>query len=274
MLRGCLKQSVRFALWALALVAMGGALAAPAEAPAAPPAYATEQELGSWSKELQSELLRPDGQRADVQAEVPTPAKLLREHLGLPRQPSGRESGPIQPQIAPRPVTDPARQAPDREIERAVKDAVRPIVDELSKFSVVEAARNLKSEFGLRSDRPGVPVDRADPLEADGSENDSAREQRITNASNRPVADARYQTADQAKGERLLAQAMMEQLIQDVKPWAFGLLGLYLLGYIVKLALDYHHWKVTRGDKRLRTHQPIKGNTWVTPRHRRRRRAP
>ena len=78
---------------------------------------------------------------------------------------------------------------------------------------------------------------------------------------NRPVADARYQTADQAKGERLLAQAMMEQLIQDVKPWAFGLVGLYVLGYILKLALDYHHWKVTRGDKRLRTHQPIKGNT-------------
>lgn len=273
MQRGCLTQSIRCALLALALLAVRPAQAAPTEAPAAPPAYGTEQDLGAWSKELQSEVLRPIGQQADANADVPAPARLLREHLGLPRQ-SGREAGPIQPRTAPRPVADPARPESDREVDRAVKDAVRPIVDELSRSSVVEAARNLKSELGLRSDRPGVPVDGADPLEADGSENDSAREQRITNAGNRPVAEARYQTADQAKGERLLAQAMMEQLIQDVKPWAFGLVGLYVLGYFLKLALDYHHWKVTRGDKRLRTHQPIKGNTWVAPRHRRRRRTP
>jgi hypothetical protein len=64
---------------------------------------------------------------------------------------------------------------------------------------------------------------------------------------NRPRSSA--QIADDEQN----ASMLMQQLIDEVKPWVFSLIALYVLGYAVKLALDYSQWKTARRRQRVAT---------------------
>jgi hypothetical protein len=42
----------------------------------------------------------------------------------------------------------------------------------------------------------------------------------------------------------------MDKLIEEVKPWVFSLVGLYLLGYLIKAGYDYAQRKSIRRRER------------------------
>jgi hypothetical protein len=136
-----------------------------------------------------------------------------------------------------------------REIASTVLDAVRPAYDGLVSSGILDAVRSVESELGL-----GKGPSFNDVLSGDGAENtgQGARPESVSwaGAANRADTFSRPRSGVQMAEDERTATMLMQQLIDEVKPWILALVGLYVLGYTVKLVLDYNQWKIVRRRQR------------------------
>jgi len=127
-----------------------------------------------------------------------------------------------------------------REVRGAVKDAVRPLYEDLSTSDAAQALRELQAElnldknqaFGAQGSTQTNRQDGAGTLDATKWDGEANREPPRTEA--------------QVERDKVLASVMMDKLIDEVTPWAVGLVALYALFYLVKLALAYGRHRSNR----------------------------
>ena len=149
-------------------------------------------------------------------------------------------------------------------LSREVKEAVRPLYEDLAGSAVVETLRDLKSDFGLAGSSSFK-----DPASSDypknGGNSESTEPAPWEKSGNRYGPDNQTRTAAQIEKDKLATAIMLDELIEAVKPWLYGLAGLYIFGYMFKLGLDYFRWKTTRSRKRAtrgrRRHRRPQGPT-------------
>lgn len=68
-----------------------------------------------------------------------------------------------------------------------------------------------------------------------------------------PAQAVRPLTAvDQSQRDKIAFDQAFQNLIDEIKPWAFGLLGLAVVGYLASLVWNFLHWK-SKGDGKRRT---------------------
>lgn len=141
-----------------------------------------------------------------------------------------------------------AGQSPqdDASLHKTIKEAVRPVYNELVESGAMETWHDVKETLGLSShnwDRPGVEGE--------------------TRTADRPLNPNGFAWQDPAQPVKSAAQAQLDreydayllrQLIDDLKPWALGLVGLYALGYLAKLVFKLMQWKVARRRERRAQH--------------------
>jgi hypothetical protein len=139
-----------------------------------------------------------------------------------------------------------------REVTSTVRDAVRPAYEGLASSGILDAVRMVESELGL-SQGPSFN----DVLSDDSAHNTAhgARPESVSWAGVAARADTfnRPRSSAQIADDEQNASMLMQQLIDEVKPWVFSLIALYVLGYAVKLALDYSQWKTAHRRQRVAT---------------------
>jgi hypothetical protein len=142
-----------------------------------------------------------------------------------------------------------ASVAGDSSLHQEIKEAVRPLYDDLKGAGVVEGLHDLKSGLGLSgaaSFSERTPSD--DPQDP---ANIAAREaERAGNPGAAPALNDRPRTAAQIERDKLANSILMEQLIDELKPWLFGVIGLYMLWRMIKMGFAYAEWKANRPVKR------------------------
>jgi hypothetical protein len=132
----------------------------------------------------------------------------------------------------------------DQELRGNIKEAVRPLYAE-----AVDSVRSLQSELGLGKSRS--------PGESSWDENSPQSDNRAAagvnpweTQGNRYESREPPRSAAQIENDKIVASVMMSKLIDDVKPWALGLLALYVLGYLIKGLLAYNQYRATRQVKK------------------------
>jgi len=145
-------------------------------------------------------------------------------------------------------------------IHSSVKEAVRPVYDQLVESGAVEAWHDLKADLGLNKNKWGE----------EGQANASPNRAGQVDAANSSWQDHGRppKTAAQAQMDRELDAFMMRKLIDDVKPWFFGLVGLYALGYLVKAGFEFVQWKSARRRERRAAraaHRPTRSTKTIKP---------
>jgi len=198
----------------------------------AAPSFSAPADKASASTEAQ-------GADGDGGKDASLAASVMKEHLAREEQstppPNARGANPQAGQLSKGQITGGRPEAVDTGFSAIIKDFVRPIQEGVAQSSVMEAVRNFESDLGL-SKRP----DSADPASRGYS----------TGA---PNTGAPAKTAEQIRRDEIAASMMLEEFINEVKPWAFGLAGLLVLGYLVKLWLTYLRVKAARPGKRRRS---------------------
>ncbi|NCP39698.1 MAG: hypothetical protein GW848_04230 [Rhodoferax sp.] len=130
--------------------------------------------------------------------------------------------------------------APDNSapLHNVIKESVRPVYNELVESGALETWRDVKETLGLSKKNWGRH-------DADGEVNALQR----PHAANTPGwQDPAMppKSAAQAQLDREYDAYLLRQLIDDIKPWALGLIGLYALGYLAKLIFNFMQWKAAR----------------------------
>lgn len=148
-------------------------------------------------------------------------------------------------------------------LSREFKEAVRPLYEDLAGSTIVETLRDLKSDVGLNGS-----LSFADPASSDYSKNrgnSDTTESAPWEKSGRHDSDNRRRSAAEIEKDKLATAIMLDDFIETVKPWLYGLTTLYVLGYMVKLGRNYFAWKTARSRKRAlrgrRRHQRPQGPT-------------
>lgn len=191
------------------------------------------------------------------QENTPAPTVDLRDELAPLSNTDPLESGPnaASPHPAPAPATatlPPEWKTPvatsdnGPTLHSTLKEAVRPLYQELQESGAVDTWRELKSDLGLsknnweretHDDKVPISGDQPDPVHSAGWQS--------------PTTPPK--SAAQAQLDREYDAFLLQQLIDDVKPWVFGLIGVYALGYLAKLVFNFLQWKAARRrERRLR----------------------
>ena len=116
-------------------------------------------------------------------------------------------------------------------IANAIKDAVKPIHEELSQSGIVQSIRKIEADMG--GARPHDATDRKSPEYSTG----------------RPDPAAPAKSPEQTRREQHHAALMMDDLIKEIMPWMIGLLVLLAVGYLMKTWLTYLRKKAGRAGK-------------------------
>lgn len=191
----------------------------------------------------------------DVSKEVnpPAPALVDLTELGkgeLPLEealsPAATITSPVG--VVPMRRVTPATLAPedDASLHKAIKEAVRPVYNELVESGALETWHDVKESLGLSSHNWDRAVDE-----------DAIRMPQRTPMVNAPAWQDPAQpvkSAAQAQLDREYDAYLLRQLIDELKPWALGLVGLYALGYLTKLVFKLMQWKVARRRERRAQH--------------------
>lgn len=138
-----------------------------------------------------------------------------------------------------------ARGAPDlaTEIRGTLKDNIRPLHEQVMNSGAMLAWNDLKSDMGLRNtneDTEGTATARSM----------MASQWESSNPTFGQDPGHRQRTTGHAEIDRELTTHMLEKLIDEIKPWALSLIGLYMLGYLIKTGYDYTQRKSIRRRER------------------------
>lgn len=252
--RACLKLAASLAI---GVIGMGGPLRAePISVLIVEQTPGESATPGKWPAAVGS----PAPHSGDVEDATgnATVAKPAREQLGLDRQslppPTIRSKPPLTPSGS---QTRESAGSPDRAtdadenwpLNREIKEAVRPLYEDLKTSGVAEAVRGLKSDLDLNdssSPNAGTSSD-------DGKISGSSAPREFASAEslgNRYAPPDRQRSTTQVEQDKLAAAALWREFLEEVKPWLFGLAGLYVLGYMFKLGLDYFRLAAARSVKR------------------------
>lgn len=181
----------------------------------------------------------PDAATGDDGKDASHAASVMREHLAREEQfvppPNSRVSNQPLGQLSKGLVTQARPDVAEGGFASTIKDFVRPIQEGVAQSGVMEAVRNFEADMGL-SKRPET----ADPSSRGYS-------------AGVPGTGAPAKTAEQIRRDQIASSMMLEEFINEVKPWAFGLAGLLVVGYLVKLWLTYLRVKAARPGKRRRS---------------------
>jgi len=196
------------------------------------PADLSAEELAVWQRAAGTPIAKPDPtQQTDHPAAAPAAAPTLAVQVP-----------------APHPVTASARSADNADadmgqsIHSAVKESIRPVYEQLVESGAVETWHDVKASLGLDKpqwtdhDKGGDPAKPPGQWEASGG-------------GGMQVAPP-PRTEAQAKIDREMATMMREKLIDQITPWAIGLVVLYVVGYLVKLLVSYVRWKTGKRNQR------------------------
>lgn len=138
-------------------------------------------------------------------------------------------------------TAQPTKDALSQDIRDSVKDVVRPLYQDIATSDVAQALRGLQSELGLDKEQA---FNDKEPRQAG-----SGLPSEATAWEGQPNREA-PRTAAQVERDKVLASVMMDKLIDEVTPWAIGLVALYVLGYLGKLALAYGRVRSIRRQQR------------------------
>jgi hypothetical protein len=139
-------------------------------------------------------------------------------------------------------------QAWQREYSSGIMDAVRPTYQDIADSGFVEAIRSIESDLGLSNKRPFGAISDA---YAGNSESEPHRESAgWATPGNNPATTSRPRSTEEVERDQIMAKVMLKELVEEVKPWVFTLIGLYALGYSVQLLLEYRRWKIAQRRKR------------------------
>lgn len=238
-------------LAAITVISLLGAFSPSGQAFAAPVAQQDATETGTGAvdpTELASEPAAfsidvGDGQGPAANATGATQGRVPRAERAP--SPSGQttltklespNSAAKQPSLSPGPDLA-------AEIRSTVKESVRPLHDQLAESGALEVWNDLKADLGLSKNKWGDE----DPKDVNPTL--SGRVDASNSASWQDPAH-RPKTAAQAEIDREMATLMMDKLIEEVKPWVFSGVGLYLLGYLIKAGYDYSQQKSIRRRER------------------------
>lgn len=135
-----------------------------------------------------------------------------------------------------------------REFSSVIKEAVRPAYHDIADSGFVEAIRSMESDLGLSNKRP---FGAESGTYTENSRSEPHRESAgWTTPGNNAATTSRPRSAEEIARDQSMAKVMLKELVDEVTPWVITLVGLYALGYSVKLLLDYRRWKMTRRRKR------------------------
>lgn len=147
-----------------------------------------------------------------------------------------------------------AEEQTESDWEREVKEALRPIYDELAASGVVDAVQGIKSYLGLLNAL--VARDGASAESASGDQavlpDSVAGTPAYGTATRGSLGEGTPagRTAAQSERERMIAVLILKEWIAAAKPWFFTLLAVYALWQTIRFAVNYSHWKARRTRKR------------------------
>lgn len=268
----CLKQTAWAAIGVICIIGIGGPVCAEPISGLIVEQTPDSATTGKWPEASGS----PAPYSPNV-ADVPdnaTVAKPGQEQFGRdglpPPPPSSRSKPPSIPSPSQTKVPTGSPQGArdeDWTLDHEVKEAVRPLYEDLRASGVAEAVRGLKSDLGLSGSSSLNDQTSSDNPKDSGNSapTESASAERLGNSSG---PQDRPRSATQTEQDKLAAAALWREFIDELKPWLFGLAGLFVLGYLGKLGLDYFRWAAARSTKRAprgkrshRRHRRPQGNT-------------
>ena len=150
--------------------------------------------------------------------------------------------------------------------ERELKEALRPIYDELAASGIVDAVQGIKSYLGLlnalaahdRANSESATGDRSMVGESAAGLPGYGAASLIYDANGTALPAGK--TAAQAERERMIAVLILSEWITAAKPWFFALLAGYALWHAIRFAVNYSRWKSRRARKRAARAQRSHGS--------------
>jgi hypothetical protein len=206
----------------------------------------TDEELPSWQRSAAIPTTRqaPSAADSSVQSSaVPDASK--------PTDPQ-QQLQPVGPLMTQPPQTHTPQNISEAEpvvgksIHQAVKESVHPAYNQLVESGVIETWHDVKASLGLDknywSERDSAEGTAKAPTQWDASGGAS------------PYAAQPPRTDAQEQMDRELAALMREKLISQVTPWLIGLVGLYIVGYLIKQVVRFIRWKSAQRVARAQRH--------------------
>lgn len=247
--RGLARRRAQVLSFALAMLALPGHAEPLTNRPTQPDNKLID--ASQWLPDAPNAPVVPSAPGNPREAVAPTNAtgappgatKIPPEPLRLPQPPvSNLPKAPADPAAAP-----PRSEAPGAEIRAAVKEVVRPLVDELNQSDAAQALRGLQSVTQMGREPTLNDADKSLESRAEGSGPTS----NPTVWEGQAAQQAAPPTAAQVQRDKVLASVMLEQLVDELTPWAIGLVVLYGLFYLVRLVWAYNRHRTNR--RRLRS---------------------
>lgn len=173
-----------------------------------------------------------------VTAAPPTTPGTVVQRATIARAPTDTPSNTLMPET----------QASSHNV---IKEALRPLYNELSESGALDTWRDAKETLGLGQnswEQPG----------AGGAVNPRASE----SIEKPPWQDPTQapKSAAQVQLDREYDAYLLRQLIDDLKPWVLGLLGLYALGHLAKLTFKVFQWHAARRRRRHARHAKLRSS--------------
>lgn len=135
-----------------------------------------------------------------------------------------------------------------REIGHALKTAVHPAFEEITTLGLADAIRSIDSELGLTAKR-SFDV----PGSANSGQDDRPPGHRMApgwdSPGHRSGNSAPARSTDQIEADRRKGNLLLQELIDEITPWALTALALYVLVYWFRLWLAFNRRKSMRRHK-------------------------
>lgn len=199
---------------------------------------------GNWSAALEKSGA-DTATSGDLSKDLSPEARILNEHLANFDKPGQiPDAKKAAANTAARPAgaasgAKAAAEVPDdwgSEWANKIRDFIRPIHKEVVNSEVVQVVRELDAALPKK-------------VQSD----DAAAGPAVASPVLLPVGP--LTTEEQRQRDKLAASIAMEQLIDDVKPYAYALLALAILGYLGLVVWRFLMWKQGKSGKRIRRSQ-------------------
>lgn len=138
-------------------------------------------------------------------------------------------------------VTTPAKPA-DADLRRAVRDAAKPVLDDIANSSVGNAVRSMTSDDQIDDDAAGNEA-AGRRRNWDGQQSNSETE----------GGTGRRRTEAELANDKVKASFLFQALLQEVAPWAIAAVVLYVLFYVGRVVLALR--RRVKAEKRDRRRQ-------------------
>lgn len=192
--------------------------------------------------------LELDGPRAGASAQrAESDRRAAAQALGLTPQQGQRGNASVSV-TGPLSRVEQERAHSDLGLSAAVKDAIRPVYDDISKSGIAEALRSIKATLSieLSSDKERTPDATAPGV--DGPPKAQPETAAAWGGADQPgqPGPRAQRTPEQIRAARLQSEASFEQLMEDIKPWVMGAVAFLLLAGAWRVTMGFFRWSDRR----------------------------